>query len=79
MTGHRSPAPDFGIAAGAIGAEYFSLAAGTDLAPLFEGLDGDVCHFVHWGYVIAGDVVITYHDVEHGAVIDHIATTLGVG
>ena len=105
--------PDFGIAAGAIGAEYFSLAEGTDLAPLIEGLDGDVCHSAHWGYVIAGDVVVTYHDgtdercvtgdvfhwpaghsvrveqdaelilfspqVEHGAVIDHIATKLGVG
>lgn len=54
--------PDFGDAAGTIGAEYFSLAAGTDLAPLLEGLEGDVCHAAHWGYVIAGDVVVTYTD-----------------
>ena len=54
--------PDFGDAAGTIGAEYFSLAAGTDLAPLLEGLDGDVCHAAHWGYVIAGDVIVAYTD-----------------
>lgn len=54
--------PDFGDAAGTIGAEYFSLDAGTDLAPLLEGLEDDVCHSAHWGYVIAGDVVVTYTD-----------------
>ena len=41
--------PDFGVASGTIGAEYFSMAAGTDLAPLLEGLDGDMCHGPHWG------------------------------
>lgn len=54
--------PEFGIASGAIGAEYFTLAAGTDLAPLLEGLDADACHSAHWGYVIDGDVVVTYLD-----------------
>lgn len=54
--------PDFGSAAGTLGAEYFTLGAGTDLAPLLEGLDGDVCHSPHWGYVIVGKVVVTYHD-----------------
>ena len=54
--------PDFGIAEGAIGAEYFTLAAGTDLAPLLAGLDGDSCHSAHWGYVLTGDVIITYRD-----------------
>lgn len=54
--------PDFGIASGAIGAEYFTMGAGTDLAPLLEGLDGDMCHGPHWGYVIAGDVVVSYRD-----------------
>ena len=29
--------PDFGTADGVLGAEYFSLGAGTDLAPLLEG------------------------------------------
>lgn len=54
--------PDFGIASGTIGAEYFSMAAGTDLAPLLEGLVDDACHAAHWGYVITGDLVVTYTD-----------------
>lgn len=54
--------PDFGVAEGAIGAEYFSLATGTDLAPLLAGLDGDACQAPHWGYVIQGQVVVTYTD-----------------
>ena len=29
--------PDFGIASGTIGAEYFTMSAGTDLAPLLKG------------------------------------------
>jgi hypothetical protein len=54
--------PDFGVASGAIGAEYFTMGAGTDLAPLLEGLDGDMCHGPHWGYMLAGDVVVSYLD-----------------
>jgi hypothetical protein len=54
--------PDFGVAQGDIGAEYFSLATGTDLAPLLSGLDDDACHSPHWGYVITGEVVVTYTD-----------------
>jgi hypothetical protein len=53
---------DFGVADGAIGAEWFSMGAGTDLAPLLEGLDGDMCHGPHWGYVLAGDLVVSYRD-----------------
>lgn len=54
--------PDFGVASGTIGAEYFTMSAGTDLAPLLEGLDDDACHSAHWGYMITGDVVVTYTD-----------------
>jgi hypothetical protein len=59
--------PDFGFASGAIGAEYFTLGAGTDPAPLLKGLEGDACHAAHWGFVITGDVVVTYSDgsTEH--------------
>ena len=59
--------PDFGIASGTIGAEYFTMSAGTDLAPLLQGLDGDACQAAHWGYIITGDVVVTYSDgtTEH--------------
>lgn len=53
---------DFGDAAGTLGAEHFVMIAGTDLAPLLDGLDGHVCHSPHWGYVIAGRVVIDYAD-----------------
>jgi hypothetical protein len=54
--------PDFGVAAGTIGAEWFSMGAGTDLAPLLEGLEGDMCHGPHWGYLLTGDVVVSYRD-----------------
>ncbi len=52
--------PGFGVASGEIGAEFFSLGAGTDLAPLLEGLEGDMCDAAHWGYMIDGDLVVTY-------------------
>ncbi len=41
-------------------AEYFSLGAGTDIAPLLKGLKDDGCQAPHWGYMIAGEVVVTY-------------------
>jgi hypothetical protein len=53
---------DFGTASGVIGAEHFTMAAGTDLAPLLAGLDGDMCHGPHWGYMLTGEVVVTYRD-----------------
>jgi hypothetical protein len=59
--------PDFGNPGGTLGAEYFSLAAGTDLAPLFVGLPGDSCQAEHWGYVLTGHAVVSYTDgsTEH--------------
>jgi hypothetical protein len=53
---------DFGDATGygSLAAEYFSLAAGTDIAPLLQGLGDDACHAPHWGYVMSGELVITY-------------------
>ena len=53
---------DFGEAAGlgAMAGEYFSLGAGTDIAPLLKGLDGDLCQSPHWGYVLQGRVTVTY-------------------
>ena len=53
---------DFGAAFGVMGAEYFSMAKGADLAPLLEGLRGDMCDSAHWGYVINGTVTVTYSD-----------------
>jgi hypothetical protein len=54
--------PDFGKASATLAGEYFSMAAGTDLAPLLEGLEHDLCQSPHWGYVIEGDLVVTYTD-----------------
>jgi uncharacterized protein (TIGR03086 family) len=53
---------DFGDATGfgKIAGEYFSLAAGTDIAPLLHGLDHDACHAPHWGYMLEGEVVVSF-------------------
>jgi len=55
---------DFGDASkhGPLAAEYLSLGAGTDIAPLLQGLEDDACQSPHWGYVISGLVVVTYTD-----------------
>jgi hypothetical protein len=47
---------------GTMGAEYFSLGAGTDLTPLLQGLEHDMCHSPHWGYVVQGELTVTYKD-----------------
>lgn len=55
---------DFGDATGfgKMGGEYFSLGAGTDIAPLLKGLKDDACQAPHWGYMLSGEVVVTYTD-----------------
>jgi len=55
---------NFGDAAGygTISGEYFSLGAGTDIAPLLQGLEGDLCQSPHWGYVLQGELTVTYAD-----------------
>jgi len=57
---------DFGDAAGygKISGEYFSLGAGADIAPLLKGLEGDLCQSPHWGYVIQGQLTVTYSDAS---------------
>ncbi len=54
--------PDFGVASGPLAAEYFTMGAGVDLAPLQQGLEHDACQAAHWGYMISGTVVVTYED-----------------
>jgi hypothetical protein len=44
---------------GRISGEYFSLAAGVDTAPLFMGLEGNLCQCPHFGYVLAGELTTT--------------------
>ena len=43
----------------AISAEYFTLSAGVDTTPLFEGLEGDLCQCPHWGFVLGGKLTTT--------------------
>lgn len=49
---------DFGDATGlgTMSGEHFSLAAGVDTTPLFEGLEGNACQCPHWGYVLRGEL-----------------------
>ncbi len=47
---------------GTISGEYFSLGAGTDIAPLLQGLRDDLCRAPHWGYLLQGEVTVTYAD-----------------
>jgi hypothetical protein len=55
---------DFGAQHGvpALAGEYLSVAAGLDISPLLHGLDDDACQAPHWGYVISGQVVVSYTD-----------------
>ncbi len=55
---------DFGDATGygKISGEYFTLAAGADIAPLLKGLEGDLCQSPHWGYLLQGKVTVTFAD-----------------
>ena len=55
---------EFGDATGygMISGEYFSLGAGTDIAPLLQGLKDDLCQAPHWGYVLQGELSVTYGD-----------------
>lgn len=55
---------DFGDASGhgKMAGEYFSFGAGTDIAPLLEGLESDMCQCPHWGYVIEGQIEVKFGD-----------------
>lgn len=57
---------EFGDATGygQMAGEYFSLAAGVDLAPLLQGLEGDLCQSPHWGYMLEGELTVTYGDAS---------------
>lgn len=42
-----------------ISCEYFTLSAGVDTTPLFQGLEGNLCQCPHWGFVLRGQVTAT--------------------
>lgn len=52
---------NFGLmsGSGSISGEYFTLSAGVDTTPLFQGLEGDQCQCPHWGFVIRGQLTVT--------------------
>ena len=50
---------------GMISGEYFSLGGGTDISPLLQGLEGDLCQSPHWGYVLKGELTVTHADGTH--------------
>jgi len=43
-------------------AGQLKLAKGSDLKPVLAGLPHDHCQCPHWGYVIAGQIVVDYQD-----------------
>lgn len=51
----------FGDASGfdSFSGECFTLSAGVDTTPLFEGLEGDLCQCPHWGFVLSGQLTTT--------------------
>lgn len=55
---------DFGDATdyGKMAGEYFSVAAGVDFAGLLKGLENDLCQSPHWGFLIEGEIIVTYTD-----------------
>jgi len=61
---------NFGDATGLakISGEYFSLSAGGDTSPLFQGLDDDMCQCPHWGLVLRGGLTTTDADGVHETV-----------
>ena len=61
---------DFGDASGLgkISGEYFTLAAGVDTAPLFQGLHHNSCQCPHWGYVLKGQITTTSDSGEQETV-----------
>ena len=63
--------PNFGDATGfgKISGEYFTLAAGTDISPLLQGLEGDMCQSPHWGYLLKGELSVRFADGHDEKVI----------
>ena len=41
---------------------YNQFPAGTDFSPFLEGLENDMCHCPHWGYILEGSIKMIYKD-----------------
>lgn len=57
-------APDFGDASGygMISGDYLSISAGFDVSPLLQGLERNLCRTPHWGYMLKGELTVTYEN-----------------
>jgi hypothetical protein len=55
---------------GMTGGEHFTMAEGTYLGPLLEGLENDLCQSPHWGYMIGGKLAVSYQDGRSEATTD---------
>ena len=44
---------------------FNEVPAGTDFAPLLQGLKNDSCHCPHWGYVVEGAIRVKYDDGQN--------------
>jgi hypothetical protein len=51
-----------------ISGEYFTLSAGVDTTPLFQGLEGNLCQCPHWGFVLRGRLTTTDADGQQESV-----------
>ncbi len=38
------------------------------MAPLLQGLTDDLCQSPHWGYLMEGEIIVTYKDGTHESV-----------
>jgi hypothetical protein len=45
---------------GGMAIAYNEVPGGTDMSPLFVGLKNDSCQCPHWGYVLEGELLLTY-------------------
>lgn len=41
---------------------FNEIPAGTDFAPLLQGLKNNSCQCPHWGYVVDGELLLKYDD-----------------
>ena len=51
-----------------ISGECFTLSAGVDTSPLFQGLEGNLCQCPHWGFVVRGQLTTTDAEGEQETV-----------
>ena len=47
---------------GGMTAAFNELSAGTDFAPVLQGLKNNSCQCPHWGYIIEGVITMKYDD-----------------